>query len=195
VNGIITINLKFDVYYSKILNPNFTAMNRYSIYLICSCCAILFTLPIFAQEKSDIPHDDNGLNTNIGGGVVFGLDIGIIGINLRSEFPISPRIEIAPGFVYYLQKGGSGISELNLNIHYQFDGNFLRPYALGGAHVSLWSGVLGEESGKNKSCVGMNLGGGVIAPVGNITLFAETRFLIAGCNDFSLTLGAMVPIK
>lgn len=161
-------------------------MNKSLSSLLAASVIILSGLHVNAQ-------DTNILSNKVGGGLAFGSDLGTLGLNFRAEFPVSQKVEIAPSMHYFFGKGAN-VLEVNGNINYLFEGSYLRPYALGGVNLSYWRDSFGEAEHRTRGCLGLNLGGGVTADVGNFQLFTEAKFLIAGCNDFSLTAGILIPI-
>ncbi len=133
----------------------------------------------------------------IGGGLVFGFDIGTVGINVRGDIPVTDEIDVVPGFIYYFESN-INIFEVNANGHYNFDaGDTVQPYALAGlniSHFSYDSEILGIGFEADGTDVGLNLGGGINFDLGGISAFAEGRLLLGGFEDFSLTGGVLFPI-
>ena len=134
----------------------------------------------------------------LGGGLVLGFDIGAVGINLRGDIPVTPEIDVVPGFIYYFESDIS-IFEFNANGHYNFAaGDVVQPYALAGLNISRFE--YDDEFSRfagfdiDGTDVGFNLGGGINFELGSINAFTEGRLLLGGFEDFSITAGVLFPI-
>ena len=156
---------------------------------------IIVTILLFISFLSY--SQDSMAQAQIGGGLVFGFDIGTVGINLRGDIPVTEEIDVVPGFIYYFESDIS-IFEFNANGHYNFEASdVVQPYALAGLNISRFEydnefrGVGFDIDGTD---IGLNLGGGVNFELGNINAFAEGRLLLGGFEDFSITTGVLFPI-
>ena len=153
--------------------------------------ATLFFIGFLSYSQSSMGQ------AQIGGGLVFGFDIGAVGINVRGDIPVTSEIDVVPGFVYYFESNVN-IFEFNANGHYNFEASdVVQPYALAGlniSHAEFDEDVFGPFIDASDTDVGLNLGGGVNFELGSISAFTEGRLLLGGFEDFSITAGVLFPI-
>ena len=153
--------------------------------------ATLFFIGFLSYSQSSIGQ------VQLGGGLVFGFDIGTVGINLRGDIPVTEEIDVVPGFIYYFESN-INIFEFNADGHYNFEaGDVVQPYALAGLNISHFEyddDVFGGLIDIDGTDVGLNLGGGVNFELSSLSAFAEGRLLLGGFEDFSITAGLLFPI-
>ena len=153
--------------------------------------ATLFFIGFLSYSQSSMAQ------VQLGGGLVFGFDIGTVGVNLRGDIPVTEEIDVVPGFIYYFESD-INIFEFNANGHYNFEASdVVQPYALAGLNVSHFEyddEIFGTLIDLDGTDIGLNLGGGVNFELSSLSAFAEGRFLLGGFEDFSITAGLLFPI-
>lgn len=156
---------------------------------------------------------------SVGGGLIYGLDIEDIGIQVGGTYDLSPEMRVGADIVYWLtgeevDELGMGLEErysttfleVNFNFNYLFyEQDALTLYGIGslGIHYfsfkdELWiSGTSHAQDSFSDSDteIGLGLGVGAEYDLGTVKLYAEPRFFLSGFDQLAISAGVRVPIN
>lgn len=154
--------------------------------IVFLCCTLHFA---HAQDE-----------TRIGALLAYGTEVENLGIGANAEFPIMDKLTISPSFIYYLPKDQVGVKvnwfEINGNANYYFlEQDNLSVYGLGGLNYSSvkvkydgpYGGII--DYGGADGRFGLNIGGGANFILGNLTPFAELKYVIIDGGQLVLAAG------
>lgn len=113
------------------------------------------------------------------------------GVTLQIYYGITEEIRGGASYTYYIiSENDLGASEFNLDGHYFFrNRDNVIVYGLGGLNISRIQAESETWGNISRSNIGINAGVGLEIGLGNIALFGEPKFTIAGWNQFLITAG------
>ena len=142
----------------------------------------------------------------IGGQAGFGTDIESLGIGLRGDYALTPKLLIATDFMYFFSDKDFGVESNWFDVN--FNGNYLIEinnsnhmlYVLGGLNIARTSlsckglpASICEDFSQTSS--GFNLGGGMDFMLGSIALFGEIRVTLGDASQVVLAGGVKLPLN
>lgn len=134
--------------------------------------------------------------SKVGVGLAYGSEVENAGIGVNGEFAASDVINISPSFIYYFKKNNVSFWELNGNINYIFSENSATVYGIAGLNLTGFKidNPFGDDV--TDSELGLNLGiGANFDAGGNLTPFAEAKYVLGDADQLSLFAGVRFPLN
>jgi len=157
---------------------------------IATVLSIVFLLTISSGKIS-------AQNYSAGGGLVFASDISTLGISLNGKYEINEKFDIAPSFIYFLEKDYVSWMVLNVDAHYSFNSiDGIDFYGIGGLGITFvtvdFGTVFGNDYSYSESNFGINIGAGASKNLAtNLDGFAEAKYTLSSGGYLQLNAGVL----
>jgi len=153
--------------------------------LLSTLLFIFLSSQVNAQEIGDI---------RLGGKLSFitieGADLGI---GIVGDYQFTESIIGSVNYNYFLADEFFGLSTINLDGLYTFDGEGIRPYVLAGLNIATISvnfDFFGVSESVSNTEIGLNIGGGAELPLGDsMAAFGELKYALASVDELVISAG------